>query len=311
MSKKCWLAHALVLLFILTLGSAVVWAQTQEPAKAKEKEKTYKLQHPSSTLVKEKEEAEQQAAKAYIPGIYGGKLECSLTMGFLDLNTTLLQGNQLVYKYTDSDTYWGDIRLKGQSAFNPIFSLDYTLTSWLAIEPHFSISFSEYRASITNRHSRANDDPEAVIVDNPPLEEFDAEHRSVVTWHLGLNGIVYPFNLNGNGEGRLQPFLLGGTQRSYFDLNSSYTGDTSASWTYRMGGGIRYIVDDLVSLRFQVTMDTTTIHFLPSPKWLELNDGTLRIPVFEVVNGQYILLDDFAKQKLSSLTWGLGFTASF
>jgi hypothetical protein len=300
MSKKCWLAPALVLLLTLILGSTVVWAQPQEPAKAKEKEKekTYKLQHPSSTLVKEKEEAEQQAAKAYIPG-------------FQDLNTTLLQGNQLVYKYTDSDTYWGDIRLQGQSAFNPILSLDYTLNSWLAIEPHFSISFSEYNATITNRHFRPNDDPEAPIEDNPPLEEFDAERRSVVTWHLGLNGIVYPFNLDGNGEGRLQPFLLGGTQRSYFDLNSNYTGDTSASWTYRLGGGIRYVADELISMRFQVTMDTTTIHFLPSSKWLELNEGTLQIPVYKVVNGQYVLLDNFAKQRLSTLTWGLGFIASF
>jgi hypothetical protein len=303
MSKKCLFAPALFLLFLL--ASQVAWAQTPE------KQKSYKLRRPSSTLVQERQAEEEQAPKAYVPGIYGGDLECSLTMGFLDLNTTLLHGSQLVYKYTDAATYWGDVSLRGQSAFNPIVSLNYNLNSWLAFEPHFSISFSEYHAAITNRHYRANDDPEAPILNDPPLEEFDAERRSVVTVHLGLNGIVYPFNLNGDGKGRFQPFLLGGAQRSYFDLNSSYTGDTSASWTYRFGGGVRLITDDLISVRVQVTLDTTTIDFMPSPRWLDLNEGTVQVPVFHVVNGQYVILDDFASQKLSSLTWGLGFTASF
>ena len=303
MSKKCLTAPTILLLILL--GSAVAWAQ--DPGE----EKSFNLKHDASALYRSDLDDEDEVAEVYVPGIYGGDLECSVTLGFMDLATSLLKGEQLVYKFTDEATYWGDLDFQGESAFNPIVTLSYNLNPWFALEPHVSLSFSEYQTEITNRHVRANDDPEAPIENDPPLDEFDAEHRSVVTIHGGLAGLVYPFNIGDDGQGRWHPFLMGGVQRTWFDLNSNYTQGNSASWTTRFGAGFRFIADDLVSVRFQVAIETTTVEFQPSDRWESFNEGTLLVPVYEVKDGQFYVVDSFESQSVTSLSWGIGFTANF
>jgi len=250
----------------------------------------------------------------YTPKIEAGKIEVTLTLGFLDLNKTLLSHDQIIYKFIDEATYWGDVELNGEPAFNPILALDYNLSSWFALEPYFSLSVSQYSATITNRSRRPNEEGAPIDDEEPPLEDFDAEERSVISLGFGLNGILYPLNF-GNSEGRWHPFLIGGVSRFWLDLNSNYTDDPSKSWMASGGIGLRFVADDLISIRLQVLYNHTTLKFTPAQVFDALDEGTRTIPVLEfpVIDGVVTerRVEEYASTTLNTLTWGIGFTASF
>lgn len=300
MSQRNLLA---VVLLAAILSASVVLAQ------ASAKSQTFNLTSAARDSALYGDENEL-AIEVREPQIAGGQLETSLTMGFFNLNTTLLAGEQLLYKFTEEATYWGDVKLVGQQAFNPVIRLNYNFSPWFALEGAFSLSVSEYTAEITERHRRANEE-DAIIENDPPLEEFDPEHRSLITLGTGMNAIIYPFNLDGDGRGRFHPYLVGGARRIWYNLNSSYTDDAAASWNYLGGLGLRFIADDLVSIRIQVAYNTMEIQFNPSESWETFNEGTVRIPVYQVIQGQSILVEEFKPQTINTLSWGLGFTANF
>ncbi|MFH1844746.1 MAG: hypothetical protein ABIF77_16255 [bacterium] len=252
---------------------------------------------------------EEIVAEVFKPAIEAGQLETSMTLGFIDLTGTLMSAEQILYKVTDEAVWWGDVEMRGESAFNPILRLNYNLTSWFALEGVFNVSVSEYMAEITNRFRRAQED-EAPIEPDPPLGEFDPEHRSVITLGLGAHGVLYPFNFD-DGEGRFHPFLMAGMDRMWFNLNTDYTDESSIDWNYQAGASIRFIADDLISVRFQVAYQTTKVQFTPSETWVEFNEGTIQVPVYEVVDGVLSLKEEFESQTISSLSWGIGFQANF
>ena len=251
----------------------------------------------------------------YVPAIVPGHLEAVLTLGFLNLDTILLSHDQIIYKFTDEATSWGDVKLVGQSAFNPILALDYTLSTWFTIEPFFSLSVSQYSSDITNRHRRPNEEGAPIDPEEPELGEFDGEKRSVISLGVGLNGILYPFNFS-NGEGRWHPFLIGGYQRFSLDLNSNYTDAPSTSWMASGGIGLRFIADELISIRLQVLYNTTTLQYTPAEVFEARDEGTIQIPVLEFPQNPDGSIDEkrvteYSSQTLSALSFAIGFTASF
>jgi hypothetical protein len=292
----------LAIIFLIgAIGTASAVAQTTE--------KSFNLKRSVADSLRFDDD-EDLFAEAYTPGIKAGQLECSLTLGFLNLEQTLLAGEQLIYKVTDEAVWWGDVELIGQSAFNPVVRLNYNVTEWLAIEPLFTISVSEYTARIENRH-RLGLEEDAQVENDVPLEEFDAERRSIITLGTGVNAVFYPFNLRGDGNGRWHPFLIGGLGKTWFDLNSNYTDSAAGSSSFCAGGGMRLIADELISIRFEVVYNSADLQFDAAESFDEFNEGTVRVPVYEFTTGQEVPVDQFESQTVSGISWGIGFTASF
>jgi hypothetical protein len=256
------------------------------------------------------DEDEELFMEVSTPGIKPGQLEMTITLGFLDLNTTLLANSQLIYKVTDEAVWWGDVALIGQSAFNPTVRINYNINKWLAIEPMFTVSVSEYEAEITNRH-KLGLEADAQVEDDPPLDEFDPERRSIITIGGGINAIFYPFNVRGDGEGRWHPYILGGLGRTWFDLNSNYIARAAPSTNLALGGGMRFIADDLISLRLDIVYNTADVQFDAAESFDEFNEGTVRIPVYDFTTGQEVQVYQFESRRISSLSWGIGFVATF
>ena len=183
---------------------------------------TFKLLRDSDTAAAELDlEAEEEGS--WVRQLSMHDIELSMALGFLDLGSTLLSHEQIVYKYTTEYTYWGDVDLKGQNAFAPQLRLGYSLTKWLSLESIGSISFSEYSASISNRSRRKNE-PGSPVEEGPALGEYDAERRSLITLSVGGNAVFYPMGLiREEGRGLFHPYLTGGYGRMWYDMNSQYS----------------------------------------------------------------------------------------
>lgn len=306
----------LVLLALATLAlSAVAAAAQADTPPAPEKSFSLKHQRADTTGLARRTGAEDATKQHYTPRIEAGKLELGMTLGFLDLNQTLLDHpRRLIYKRTDEFTYYGRVFLQGESAFNPVMRLSYNLTPWFGLENVSGISVSEYHSVIDSTVAFSNEVGSGLRVDNPPLGEFDAERRSCITLSSSLNAVIYPFNI-GSSEGRASrwhPYLTGGVGRSWYSLNSNYTDKTTGAWNLSGGGGLRFIADDLISVRFEVVYNRATVEFEPNDNFTVEDEGTLPIPLYEWQQGSAPApVQSFASQTLSSLSWGLGFTASF
>ena len=288
------------------------------PATTPAQEKTFNLSHEETRDLQTAEELLLE--EVFVPRIKAGEMECSISLGQLNLATTLLSHDQIIYKYTKENRWWGDTRLEGKSAFNPVARLNYNLMSWLALEGMFSISVSEYTQTVTNTHMRANEDPNATIIDDPETGEFDVENRSVMTMSTGANLIIYPFNLNDDGGGRFHPFLTGGLTYHHINMNSDYLDYPSKTVGFNTGVGLRLIADELISVRFDINYQHIPLDFQPARYFRELEDGTLNIRVADFTLQQDSLGDDFiaenvltkfANETLSTFSYGIGFVASF
>lgn len=305
MSRKFVSALSIMAMFLVCVPA---WAQD------KNAEPTFKLLRESATAAAELElEAEQQAR--WEPAIAGGNLEFSFFLGFLDLNKTILAHDQIIYKYTDEATFWGDVDIKGQSAFNPGLRLSYNLNRWFAVEGVGSVSFSDYSTSVTNRVRRSNETGSSPDFLEPALGEFDAEARSLITGSVGVNALVYPLNIHGEGKGRLHPFLAGGISTMWYDMNSNYIEGAAGATDLCAGGGLRLLADQNISLRLEILFHHNTFEFTPKPYFTELNEGTTKVPlheypmVGELLNERQVT--SFASNTLNSLSYSLGVQASF
>ncbi|MDO9171241.1 MAG: hypothetical protein Q7W29_05340 [bacterium] len=278
-------------------------------------EKSYNLRH--STL------EEQQAAQAaeevqqvdYEPIIDERTLETSLTLGFWMLDKTLLEHDNIIYKYTSEDTYFGDVVIKGQSAFNPQLRLNYNLYPWFSLEPVFGVSVSEYTATVANPRSLSNQATGSggyTLEDVEGIGEYDAENRSIITLSTGLNAVFYPHDYGNFAKGRWHPYVQGGVTRTWLSINSDYTGDSADSWDLNGGGGIRLVADKLISIRFEVLFHHMTVEFEPKDSFRVMDEGETRIPVYEYIEGiGPQTVTGYTSQTLNTMSWALGFTANF
>ena len=308
------LLSSLVVVSLLVAGVALCQEQTEEPEEqaqapeqeqSQEQDKTFNLVHDKG-VTSDDEITEDDIELPSEYRIKAGKIEVSMTIGFINLNQTLLQHDSIIYKISQDNLFWGDVDMVGESAFNPVLRIGYTLTSWFTIEGTFGISFSEYLADITNRFNM--DLRTGFIFPDPELGEFDAEHRSLVTMNVGVNGLWYPLNM-GNRTGRFNPYLQGGFSRMSYDMNSNYTDGPVSTMNFALGGGIRYIADELISIRFDVTLNYNRLEFVPSRYFEVFADGTIKIPLVTLPDETPVT--QYEAQDMATLAWGLGFFASF
>ncbi len=284
-------------------------AQTTPPAK-----KTFKLLRDSSTAAADLD-VEDAEAEMWVPGLRAGTVEVGMSLGFMNLSGTLLEHEQMIYKYTTESTYWGDVKISGQTAFNPLLRVGYTVNPWLTVESYGGVSFSEYSSSVENRRIRANEQG-GVPRDDPPLGEFDAEARSLITLQAGLDLLVYPLNFSGDGTGRWHPYVTGQFGGIWYDMNSDVTASPAGSSDMALGGGLRLLADRNVSLRIEATYHQNSIEFEPAEYFLETDEGTALIPLTEYpVQTDGTILEQrvtsFSAQDLSYLVWSIGFQGTF
>ncbi len=299
MSQKLFFALSLC---ALLLGAAAVSAQTEE--------KTFDLLHGKEV---EQEYQIEDDGPAYEPILEEDRFEVSIALGYMGLaGQTLFQQDRIIYKYTDEFSYYGDVVIEGESAFNPTVSLNYNFSPWFAIEPTMGISFSEYVAKVDNRFGIANNPDDDTVIMDPELGEFDAENRSCITMNAGVNAVFYPGDYGNFGKGHMHPYVLGGVHRSWFSLNSDYTDSMANNWTWVAGGGFRLIADDLISIRFQVTYNRTDVEFDPGDSFTKLEEGTLPIAVTSHSPETGVqAMTSYQSNTVSSINWALGITANF
>jgi len=250
----------------------------------------------------------------WIPSLQRHDIDVVLSIGYMSLGTTIFQHDQIIYKYNADATFWGDVEMTGQSAFAPTLRLGYQLTNGLAFEGWSGISLSEYTSSITNRRMRLNT-PDALPTDNPPLGEFDAEQRSLITIQAGINALVYPLDFN-DPSGRWHPFITGGAGNMWYSMNSNYVESAASTVDLNFGGGVRFLADKNISLRFDVVMHRNTVEWTPAEYFLKLNQDTTLIPLNEYPqqpDGSTIEqpVQSFSSNTINLLQWSLGFHGSF
>ena len=296
-----------VALVLLVLLASPVFAD--EP-----KEKDFRLLRDSAVLEMEKE-LEEQAAEYWDKQLQPRKLELSFSIGFLNLNTTVFSHEQIIYKYVDAATSWGDVDIKGKSAFSPCLRLNYNFNAWFALEGLANLSISEYESSVTNRSRRSNEEGSSPEIAEPELEEYDVEKRSLVAFLGSANVVIYPLNFDGDAMGAWHPFLTAGAGRIFYNMNSNYTGKTASTMDYCFGGGVRMILDKSVSIRADVAYHTNDVQFTPAEYFKKLNEGTKIIPLdeFPRVGGEIIQQEvtEYASHRINSLQWSLGFQVTF
>ena len=300
------LALGFCLLAFAAAGAGAQDTPTAEP--------TFNLRHTTVEEQQAAEVAEEVQQVEYEPIIAERTLEASITLGFWALDKTLLQHDNIIYKYTDEDMYFGDVTIKGQSAFNPQLRLNYNLFPWFSLEPVFGVSVSEYTATVGRPRSLSNQaiGGDDALEDLPGIGEYDAENRSIITLSTGLNAIFYPHDYGNFAKGRWHPYVQGGFTRTWLSINSNYTDESASAWDLNGGGGIRLVADKLISVRFEVLFHHMTVDFAPRENFVELDEGETRIKIYEYIEGTGAReVKDFAEQTLNTMSWALGFTANF
>jgi len=302
----------LTIVAVLCLATAAVAQDAPKPQpqdKTGEKEKVFRLQRDSESAAKELD-FEGEAIK-WQPNVDQGTIEVSLSLGSLGLNKTLFEHKQIIYKYTQENTYFGDVTIKGKTAFNPVMRLGVNVSRWFALEGQGGVSFSEYTSSIINRKYQKNE-PNAPIISDPPLGEFDAEQRSMLTGQAGINAVVYPFNITHRVITRWQPYVTGGFERFWYAMNSNYSDKTAGSWGGNLGAGLRILADENISVRFEVLFHKNSLQWTPSESFTTLNEGTLKIPLEDwPVNGSRRAVTEYSKQDLVLMNMSIGVQGSF
>jgi hypothetical protein len=309
---------ALLLLALIVIGAPLAAQEPTQEADQPEppqKEKTQAFRLSRGTTSAEEELALEADVEIWEPRIESGSIEVSFAFGFLGLSKTLWEHDQIIYKYTTDATYWGDVKIKGESAFNPVFRLGYNVTDWFSIEGIGGLSISEYSSNIENRRTRENK-PGAPVFENPPLGEFDAERRSLITIQAGLNAVLYPLSLMDDAEGRFHPYVTAGGGAMWYNMNSNYMDKTAMSPDFNFGGGIRLLADRNISVRFEILMHMNKVQFDPAENFLVLNEGTTLIPINEYPiqpDGSFVEqpVKEYSSQTLSLLNYSIGVHGSF
>lgn len=303
---------SVVALFIMALVLVCLPAMAQQPAAPKEK--TFKLLRDKGAASSAAETSKEEE-EVWVPGIRKGAVEVSFSLGMLDLKSTLLAHDQIIYKYNDEATFWGDMRIEGQSAFNPMMRIGYNLSPWLSLEAIGAFSFSEYGSKMTNRHRRSNETGSPVDFDEPALGEFDLETRSLLTANAGVNAVVYFLNMSHSRQSRFHPYATGGIGNVWYSMNSNYVEKAATSLDLNFGGGFRLLADENVSIRVEATYHLNSVEFTPSEYFTERNEGTIKVPLDEFpVEGEVLnqrQVQKFASQSVGSLGLSIGLQGSF
>lgn len=300
MSRKS--LPALTIVALLLICSAV---------SAQEEEEPFSLQRRSSSAAAELELTDEMSFQHWEPAIKQGTIEVSFGVGFLNLNTRLLQHDQIIYKYTTEDTYFGDVEIKGASAFSPTLRIGGNISRWFALEGIGSVSFSDYSSTVENRKSQKNE-PGAPIVYDPPLGEYDAEKRSLFTGSFGIGAVVYPLNISQERVSKMQPYLTGGVAQMWYDMNSNYTSDTATATDLNAGLGLRILADRTISIRLEAIFHFHNVQWVPNQYFTEMEGGTVKVPMEDWPEGSSRRdVSEFESNDITALGWTISAQGSF
>ena len=253
---------------------------------------------------------EIEVAPPFIPAIEPGTLDLTLTLGYFNMEKSLLKYPSIIYLSTSEFFFYGDVELKNETGFNPILRLGYTLTPWLALEAQTGVTFAQYQGTITApRKVKVIGQP---IPEEAELGEFDEERRSSFIWNSNLNALWYPLNLGGDGRGRFHPYLIGGAGWALYDIDSQYLDKPASGLNLNAGLGFSLIADRLVTIRAELVYNHHEIQFEPAELFDERDQGTVQIPVYEFDQvGQFATVTEFPKQTLGGWAIQVGFSARF
>ncbi|MEZ4389197.1 MAG: hypothetical protein R3D98_16750 [Candidatus Krumholzibacteriia bacterium] len=299
--------HFLVVLVALALLAAAPLALAQDKPEPEEKVFNLIVGDENAKVIEE----EVDETPRYEPRIEPGRWSVTLTLGYVGSGGTMFEHDNIIYKATSEAFYYGDVKIKSASAFNPIFRIGHNLTSWFAIEGQFGLAFGEYTADISNPYSV---DPFGLEspVRVTELGTFDRENRSVLMGTGNLNGVFFPFNLDGDGRGRWHPYLTGGVGYALYNIDSDYTDDPAGGLNVNAGLGLMLIADDLITMRVEFLYQVHTIEFKPGKFFQQRDAGTVTVPVYEFTDfGQYREVESFSSHTLSNLAWQIGFQLGF
>lgn len=298
-------------LFLLLIMCIFVGFPVQ--AQDQETEKVFKLLRSSSAT--EDLDLEDEDEDAYWePTIKPGQFELSFMLGSLNLDQVLLAHDTIIYKYTDENTYWGNVAFKGAaSAFSPSLRMSYSINNIFSLEGIGNFTTCDYSTNITNRVIRTNGDTPVVSDQEPDLEEFDGERRSMVVFLGSINAVVYPMNIRGDRVSRWQPYLTGGTGKVWYNMNSDYIEGTTSSSNLCFGAGLRFLAEKTVSVRMEVVFLKHDLEWSPSPYFQSLNEGTKIIDLNEYSEGPTDpnIVTSYEPNSISTTQISLGFQASF
>jgi len=284
-----------------------VWAQLDET------DKTFPLS--SDSVAGDENFADEEEIEIWTPQVKSGDFAFSVLVGFLDLNHTLMTHDQIIYKWVKEEVLWGDVDLKGANAFNTSLRAGYNVTQWLCFEGLGGFSIGDCSTTAENRGGRPNEIGSVPYTLEPALGEFDLENRSLLTIQAGLNAIIYPLNISGDGGGRFHPYISGSLGRMWYSMNSNYSDEMTSDMNYTFGGGLRFLVDKVVSIRLEVIMNHSTVQFVPREYFEEFDEGTQLIPLdeFPMVDGALDVnnVEEFESHSLNSLGWSLGAQVTF
>lgn len=298
---------------LLPAADAFGQASAPESAQTATPTKIFKLRHDSAAAEQDLAIAEADSLR-WVPGLRAGTMELGMSLGFMNLSGVLLEHEQMIYKYTINATYWGDVKIKGETAFNPTLRLGYTWKPWLTVEGYGGLSISKYTATVENRFMRKNEQDALPLP--AALGEFDAEARSLITLQGGIDVLVYPLNFSGDGAGRLHPYVTGLVGGVSYDMNSDFTEGPAGSSDIAFGAGLRVLAERNVSLRIEATYHWNSIEYTPVEYFLATNENTTLVPLMEyprLANGmiEEKPITSFNSQDLSYLAWSIGFQGSF
>lgn len=299
-----------LLLCLTAMSAAAALAQDTND----ENETSFNLLH-TSVVEQEAIRVEEENVPSYEPIIPERNMEITLTLGFWQIDQQLFAHDNIIYKYTDKNTFFGNVSINGRPAFHPQLRLNYNLMPWFSIEPVLGFSVSEYEAQVTDPLSLSNqafgeDDNIPVPLDE--IGEFDAENRSCITLSTGMNAVFYPRDYGNFGKGRWHPYIQGGMHHTWMSLNSDYTDSPATMWDVAGGLGLRFIADDLISIRLEFMYHHMTVDFEPDDSFTERNEGTTNVPITQWLDGEgQVEVNDFDSNTLNSFSWAIGFTANF
>jgi len=298
-----------VLLYAVILMAVPALAQNTEPAAPSSDKPTFNLR-PQGDATNSADQVREVVE--YEPILPEKKLETTLTLGYWNLATKLISHQNIIYKFTDEYTYFADVELTGESAFNPQLRFSYQFSPWFAIEPFFDVSVSEYTSSITNPRRITNSAEGGELEPVDEIGEFDTERRSNITVGSGVNALFYPYDYGNFGKGRFHPYVIGGISRVWMSVNSDYADQGATMWRYSGGAGFRVVADDMISIRFEMMYNLIEFQFTPNAAFAEMDEGTRTIPVFEYIEGRgQVRVEEFESVSHGSLSWALGFMATF
>ncbi len=246
--------------------------------------------------------------KPFEAGIDTDKWELSFQIGFMNLAQTLFRADQIVVKWNSKGKIFGDMEVKGQSAFSPQLRI---ARNWghLGWQQTFGLTLTDFAQSVSNSKERSVSGNQGDVV----LLETDLERGSLAMWYHDT-ALVY----NVLTKGRVIPYLMGGVGGQYWYVDSSYINDTPPILAYNIGAGIRIVGDDLFSVTVEVRDYFSKVQHRSGaifrPGVVDPQDDTRQIDIpLSVLDaqGQEQPFSGFQKESLSSLWYSIGVVATF